>query len=462
MNRLFGNNVEFNLKNSSSPSICIKAKTVSVTPTSRVDYIFSLTDPDSNPDNFRYFFKIWPVLSTIPDVFKDSWSENINGINAMKYELEVYKRLINVGLNSDSNIIPIIGHSETSISISELLNVIGRQFDFTDNRDFSYIFYRYLRNNSIPKDIDDVNIEAIDEEYFELSQMLLKVKYNFIILPYINKITTVQDRIQHMNKVLIKKYSPDNEKYFYSYIQELMIIMFNIFEGVNILHSRNIQHNDLHLSNVFVRENNTIFIYDFDRSFCPPLGDNPFLSTNPCEFPCNIGQCNILHSSVDVFKILISFMLLNNTKKVIVEYIFKNIFFEGLPENQLKTLIKILNLSNGFRDSDNCNYVYSTKSIYHKDFIEIIATLGANPLVTILERINNVFKKLGMPQRRIYQRSDTKTYFVDIPGIKWFFSKSPITHKKEKSKNPNRKLFPFKSKDFGKIVAKNDYKKELN
>jgi hypothetical protein len=56
-----------------------------------------------------------------------------------------------------------------------------------------------------------------------------------------------------------------------------------------------------------IDEEKNPFVYDWDRSYCRHLGDNPILSNNVCESPCSSSQCNIFIATgrpIDLIKLL--------------------------------------------------------------------------------------------------------------------------------------------------------------
>jgi serine/threonine protein kinase len=74
-----------------------------------------------------------------------------------------------------------------------------------------------------------------------------------------------------------------------------------ILKGLYMINKKRLVHNDLHIGNVMIqRDTGRVMIYDWDRAYCPLLGENPILdieihsNATPCHLKVGYGFKNLL------------------------------------------------------------------------------------------------------------------------------------------------------------------------
>jgi len=312
--RIFNNNFKFHHKNSSSPSICIYAKslhtivgdfgknnmnTLIPTPYEIGKIIQSLQYQDND---FKYFFKIWPVINHNAEFKKQCES--------LDYETKIYNKLRidkiklfghdYINQNHKYTLTPILSESNgfKLIDLSKLLGVTTqKEYDI-----FIYVFYTWLLDPSQP------NTDYKYKEDFEYNETVKQniiyiqnnLRFNYLMTPVIPNTRTFG---YVMDMVRINQ----PQQTLYILMKNFCNIFVNIIKGIKTLKESHVNHNDLHDNNIFVNElNNGIntFIYDYDRSYCEDLDDNPMLNNRTCFGTCKFSQCNRYDDWLDFFKIL--------------------------------------------------------------------------------------------------------------------------------------------------------------
>jgi hypothetical protein len=81
-----------------------------------------------------------------------------------------------------------------------------------------------------------------------------------------------------------------------------------ILKGLYMINKKRLVHNDLHIGNVMIqRDTGRVMIYDWDRAYCPVLGENPILDIETSRGLCKYSQCNKFLDArpIDLLKFLI-------------------------------------------------------------------------------------------------------------------------------------------------------------
>lgn len=238
---------------------------------------------------------------TDPQVVLKLWEKSELPIyKGLEYEKSVYSEKINplIENNENSPFLRYIGEGNCA-SFKDLVSYLG----ITDNENAKnflklalYIYGLKEEKNKTFKysSLDEYNDKYLDfvypspRERNKLNSVERK-DYQCIILPYIYMITF---------KDALESYNSDN----------IIKIIRHILRGIYLMYTNNVSHNDLHPGNIMIEEKtNNVFIFDWDRAYCPELLDNPILSSDVCKLPCNISQCNIFHKDgycIDFYKIL--------------------------------------------------------------------------------------------------------------------------------------------------------------
>ena len=321
---IFNNIVRFHHKNSASPSICMYSREIDaslITHASEVSNI--LNTLNYKKDDFKYFFKIWPnINNTIVCNYdnnvnnlwlpiRDSWIKNWSlECKALEYEKEVYYNLMGVrGVKDNYTITPMLSDSSNT-TIPYIALLLNNFKDGDPNyRLFVYIFFRWLLNPKMPNIGFDYS-EALDDvkKMPKISTNLINfitnnLTFSCIITPVISGFN-----VAPFSLVIDNTSSSLSKRSIDITMKSFCIVFLNIVKGIQNLKKRYVAHNDLHYENILVQQldNGTFntFIYDFDRSYSPMLGDNPLLNNNVCEGLCKSGQCNKYDNWLDFFKIL--------------------------------------------------------------------------------------------------------------------------------------------------------------
>jgi hypothetical protein len=137
--------------------------------------------------------------------------------------------------------------------------------------------------------------------------------------------------------------------------EDLFTILFQVAISCYAMYKMGINHNDLHANNVFVEQlaEPSIFgykvdgtryyihasyiptIYDFDRAYCPYIGDNPLFQNDP-EYCEKYSQCNNLVENRDFLKLICGLYLHyfdNEWKDVFLDILAKDEYGKQLLYN---------------------------------------------------------------------------------------------------------------------------------
>ena len=441
MDILFNNNFKFHHKNSASPSLCLYSKNINIFPSSLINNATSistiLNTLNYEQDDFKYFFKIWPNINSkivcpdaevnkfwlpIRDMWINTWKSECDALN---YEKKVYHLLDDVKRNDvvrDNNytVTPILSDSN-KFFLKDFAKLLG---DFKESDEdfelFVYIFYIWLKDPSKPNGSFSYNKEK--KKALSLSdteKKLIKFIYDRLTFSCIMTPVIMGDNVTNFEKIIDNTKDNINDGISVDVVMVNFCTVFvNIIKGIKNLNIKNIAHNDLHYGNIFVQRlsNNTYntFIYDFDRSYSPALGDNPMLNNDICKDLCSSGQCNRYNTWWDFFKIL--------------HYIFK-----GTPLNFKKLLFEIITDSPNNPDFNKIIRIIEISAFFTNpitkccwfwtppDFVKNFAKLLVN-YATVIQRLNAyriqavlskfsfvspvVFRAMTIGQKNLYNQTD--------------------------------------------------------
>jgi hypothetical protein len=467
--RIFGNNCEFNYKNSASPTLCIKVRNTIITP--RITQILGMTNHTGDPLNFKYFFKIWPVIETIPVPFQPVWNNLRDECLAMNYEQAIYERLLDV----NSKITPMIGKSVCQFSFNDLANIMGITHYDGDYNSFLWVFRSFIMDPQVPQNPamlppgfnyynNILNLSLAERD--SMRQIENQVKFKCIILPCMNDSVTLRTYFLDLNETFHNNYQDAAMQTLYATL--VCRVLYSVYEGISILQNHEIVHNDLHLGNIFVKTNDeSTFIYDFDRSYCQPVGQNPMLTNNPCTGVCTYGQCNISDPFTDCFKIMLgivhNFQNRGATRDQALLIIFR-ILFNGTQDAVITNFIRILLQNQFFTDNTGCCYLFNPASPYAANIQNIRTIMGANPVTYILNNLSiGIGRLMGQPARPV-----VPIPLVPIPVVnntsanpRWYFQKLSDKNKIDKNKMKSEKFKMNQQNDQDNDqINKNKIKKE--
>ena len=446
--RIFGNNCEFISKHSASPSLGIKVRNI-LANTPRTLQIFNITNQTNNPLNFNMFFKIWPVVETVPVMGVTNWIQLRNDCDAMKYEKLIYERLLDVPV-VNSKITPMIGNSVCQFSFIDLANIMGITHYDPDYNAFLYVFANFITDVAAPQPGFDYNAVPNQSHLNYMRMIETQVKFECIILPYINDMSTLQNYFLNANVYMQNNINVQSARLLYSY--NMYKVLYSVYEGIAVLQNHDIVHNDLHFGNILVQDIGNTFIFDFDRSYCQALlVDNPMLNNDPCSFLCRFGQCSRYSPFTDCLKIMHGIIQVFDTSAnravsdIGLDIIFR-VLFLGQQDQVIRDIINMLRQNQFLTDSvTNCCYIFN-RATSHEVVIQTIFTImGVDPVNYILTNLSNQLALMG------YARPPVIPPVVPIPVVnsisqnpRWYFGD-----------NKNQKF----TQDFGDIIRENDFKK---
>ena len=397
MEVLFNNNFKFHHKNSASPSLCLYSKNINITRLENYPSILNIINTlNYKDDDFKYFFKIWPnindtIISDDHDVNKswipirNMWIKNWEAERGgLEYEKKVYHLLDDVKDNNYT-VTPILSDSNKS-KISDFTGLLGNFKEGDENFNlFLWIFIKWLKDPDEPSVSFNYKYESLKAQSLSYGDKKLidfisaNLTFSCIMTPVImgDNVTTFKGIINNIKKNLS---SGTNTKIV---MRNFCDVFYNVVKGIKNLKERNIAHNDLHFGNIFVQrlpdDTYNTFIYDFDRSYSPTLGNNPLLNTDICKDLCRRTQCNMYDIWFDFFKIL--HYILNYTPEIFQIPFLKII--TGNPTNyDFDRFIELMEISSFFTtEDDTCSWYWNTQKLN-----EIKNLL--NNYDTIIERLN--------------------------------------------------------------------------
>ena len=322
MEVLFNNNFKFHHKNSASPSLCLYSKNINITTIDNYPSILNIINTlNYKDDDFKYFFKIWPnindtIISDDHDVNKswipirNMWIKNWGSeCGGLEYEKKVYHLLDDVK-DDNYTVTPILSDSNNS-KISDFAGLLGNFKEGDENFNlFLWIFIKWLKDPDEPSVYFNYKSESLKAQSLSYGDKKLidfisaNLTFSCIMTPVImgDNVTTFKGIINNIKKNLSSGTNPK------IVMSNFCDVFYNVVKGIKNLKERNIAHNDLHFGNIFVQrlsdDTYNTFIYDFDRSYSPTLGNNPLLNTDICKDLCNSTQCNKYDNWLDFFKIL--------------------------------------------------------------------------------------------------------------------------------------------------------------
>jgi hypothetical protein len=397
MEVLFNNNFKFHHKNSASPSLCLYSKNIGSTD-GNPGIQTILNTLNYKQDDFKYFFKIWPHINrTIicPDnevnklwiPIRDMWVKKWSGEwGALEYEKKVYHLLDGIKGEDNYTVTPILSDSNKS-KISDFAGLLGNFKEGDKNFElFVWIFIKWLKDPRQPsKNFNygsaNVEVEILSDTEKKLVKFIYdRLTFSCIMTPVImgDNVTTFKGVINNSYENLIVDGTSIK-----IVMKNFCDIFVNVVKGIKNLKERNIAHNDLHYCNIFVQrlpdDTYNTFIYDFDRSYSPTLGNNPLLNTDICKNLCRRTQCNMYDIWFDFFKIL--HYILNYSPEKFQILLLKII--TGNPVNyNFDPFIELMEISSFFTtEDDTCSWYWNTQKL---DEIKNLL----NNYDTIIERLN--------------------------------------------------------------------------
>ena len=399
MEVLFNNNFKFHHKNSASPSLCLYSKNIGSTGYNTPNIQNILNSLNYKQDDFKYFFKIWPNINrtiVCPDnevnklwiPIRNMWvTKWTNEWGALEYEKKIYHLLDGIKETDDNyTITPILSDSYKS-KISDFADLLGNFKEGDNNFElFVWVFIKWLINPREPSKKFNYTLELIELDILSDTEKKLvkfiydKLTFSCIVTPVImgDNVRTFKNVMNDIHYNLISDQS-DTKKEMYYFCD----IFSNIIKGIKNLKLKQIAHNDLHSENIFVQKlpDNTYntFIYDFDRSYSPTLGNNPLLNNDICKNLCRRTQCNRYDIWFDFFKILY-YTLYNIPTK------FQILLLQIITGNPLNydfdPFFELMEISPFFTtEDDSCSWYWDTQKL--DDIKNLLDNYD-----TIIERLN--------------------------------------------------------------------------
>jgi hypothetical protein len=266
--------------------------------------------------------KIFINLSSFKEPKEYKFYSELEGLN---YELQVYKNIIQpiIEYKICPNFIKYLG-SGIKCSYDNLYRMLDKHIYEDKDKTYSDDITKKLLNRNINciksscsnrKSID----KKINRGFFNLfgfldntSQPDKSIKYNFIMIQKLS-LTTVS-----IDDFLVKEKEDIS-------CENILLILFQIAFACYTMSLCKLIHNDLHSGNIMLEElkkeeiftyiindkkytfstKYNIYVYDFDRAYCPRFGKNILLEDHDsCE---NNGQCNTFIENKDFLKIFCYF-----------------------------------------------------------------------------------------------------------------------------------------------------------
>jgi hypothetical protein len=387
---LFNNNFKFHHKNSASPSLCLYAKNINITQLENSPAILNIINTlNYKDDDFKYFFKIWPNINHTPvsddhevnklwipikNMWVNNWDSECGGL---EYEKKVYHLLDDVKRDENYTITPILCDSNKS-KILDFASLLGNFKEGSENFElFIWIFIKWLKDPEEPSVYFNYKSELLKAQSLSYGDKKLinfisnNLTFSCIMTPAImgNNVTTFKGVINNIEKNLS---SGTNLK---TVMNNFCDIFVNIVKGIKNLKQKHIAHNDLHYNNIFVQRlpDNTYntFIYDFDRSYSPALGNNPVLNDEICTGYCESTQCNRYDNWLDFFKIL--HYILDGISEPTVKVLFLNIITGNPIDFDFLPFITLIGKNADFTNPNtNCSWYWDDelKVFYIKEKVE--------------------------------------------------------------------------------------------
>lgn len=100
----------------------------------------------------------------------------------------------------------------------------------------------------------------------------------------------------------------------------------SVLKGLYTLYKNQVVHNDMHCGNIMINEHFDTYIYDWDKSYSPILGDNPSLGKDERNRDCMASKCNIFFDNgrpIDLIKLLSYVALQGPVLAKILKDVFK-------------------------------------------------------------------------------------------------------------------------------------------
>jgi hypothetical protein len=340
-------------------------------------------------DDFKYFFKIWPNINhkAVSDdhevnklwiPIRNMWVKNwVSECGGLEYEKKVYHLLDDVKRDENYTITPILCDSNKS-NILDFASLLGNFKEGDENFElFIWIFIKWLKDPEEPSVYFNYKSELLKAQSLSYGDKKLinfisdNLTFSCIMTPAImgDNVTTFKGIINNVEKNLS---SGTNLKIVMNNFCDIFV---NVVKGIKNLKKTHIAHNDLHYNNIFVQRlpDNTYntFIYDFDRSYSPALGDNPVLNNEICEGYCESTQCNRYDNWLDFFQIL--HYILDGISETTTKLLFLNIITGNPIDFDFLPFITLIGKNAHFTNSKtNCSWYWDDelKVFYIKEKVE--------------------------------------------------------------------------------------------
>lgn len=274
------------------------------------------------PDSWMYFRNKYRLDNVRSEKYFDVLYTKIL---ALEYENKVYTQIVGK-IISDKNSPHFIRSfsDKNKCSFDDLLSILldtdtGDNPKYNLSRNSMYMYYGLQGRPSIT---DDVHIDfskmiekdknGDETEYVYPWLNFHNMDYNYILNQAIDSTNT---------KTFLEMLSLVN-------IQELYICLFQIVQACYTMYKHRLIHNDLHPNNIWVTRRDDVLlnlrykinspdsssvkeyyinnanimcrIYDYDRSYCETLGDNPYLTGGRIQ----VGQINKVIRGKDLVKVM--------------------------------------------------------------------------------------------------------------------------------------------------------------
>lgn len=308
--------------------------------------------------------------------FKDNITYNLNNIEkgflkifidtddtkqleklALKYELDIYKNVINnlIKYNICPNFVRYLSYGE-KCSYENLLNILDGKLISDDNKLLDLEECKYNLNRNINYIL---NLKA-DRPSIQSEKRMLRI-FDFSKQPYKYNIILLEDM---ENSIFFSKWLREYGQKM-DYEEELWNILFQITVACYSMSLCKLVHNDLHSGNIFIkyldRETKFVyningekiiiktkfqaFIYDFDRGYKKSLGNNPLLES---KILCDkFSQCNIFVNNKDIIKILC--YVYKGVSRTFKDNLLNIISYDEKYKEELKDTYNLMSPEDGLR-----------------------------------------------------------------------------------------------------------------
>ena len=421
--------VQMHPKSSASPSEVIFA---------------NLIDYTSSGDQFKFpiSMKIWLDVTGVPCWYLKQINYDSTDVEGLKYELDVYKNIINKIISSDEspNFIPFIGYGECLLqdickhigknNCKRLMDDLDKYYylimkKYPQTRLCIMMTYRPPDSKSLNKmlqpnaksleKLDEIgNKFQNDEENLEFDRI---EKLNDVFDQTIRK--KINDGINNKIHRLRKKYRKIEDDFYRQHFSKIWNtqtgkeILFQIVYSLAVMDKYRLVHHDLHIGNILIRKYKNLFkrvyeingkkyliqtryqpyIFDWDLAYSEELGDNMKLSTH--EYKKN----NIRNKYDNRFDLYVIFCIL---------------LFTGIGQKYNNDISKLKEQSRMLRiNKEIYEKIGKKNGTIGRDELELMGLEGEKAMIQITKDENNkgyyLVKFLGFHCRPTFEDKNLPT-----------------------------------------------------